>query len=357
MPFKSRKWLLIAVAACVLGYLLYRSRTALHLAESWQAVKAADLLYLLGAVLVIYTCYFLRALRWRSFQKHLGEARFLPILAMTLAGFASIYLFGRLGEPVRPVLIARKSRVPLADIFGIYALERVIDMLFAGAMLAAWFLSITVEGTANPALEGVRKTAGTVLTLGVIGVATVVIYVWIHGAGMLEGRMGAWLAAGGWRAAVARAVLGVVRGFKTIQSWRDFSVVLSISVVHWFLIILIYQLIELGFGGKLATLRFQDSMLIVALTMVGSLLQLPGIGGGPQVVMTGAFTQLYGVPYEAAFAASMVIFLVTFAVCSFVGVPILFREGFSLAELKHMREERSEVNAEMLENPASEEGL
>lgn len=352
MSFKSRKWLLLAVAAAILALLIYRSRSSLHLSESWHALRSADPRYIVAAIVLIYLCYFLRALRWQSFQRHVGSARFLPILTMTLAGFSAVYLFGRMGEPVRPLLLSRNSKVPIADVFGIYALERFIDMFFAGAILAVWFLITTAEGAANPGLEGVRKTAGTILALGVIGVAVVILYVRAHGAAMLEGRLESWLAADGWRASIARVVLGIVRGFKAIKTWRDLAYVLVISILHWGLIVLVYQVVEMGFGGTLATLRFHDSMLIVALTMIGSLLQLPGIGGGPQAVMTGAFTRFYGVPFETAFAASMVIFLVTFAVCSFVGAPLLFREGLSLGELRRLREqEEEEIDAEIIEHP------
>lgn len=353
MGAKSRKWLLLGVFGAAVAFLLYRFRTALHLRESWDAARSADPRYLVAAVILIYVCYFLRAVRWQQLQRHVGNARLLPLFGMTLAGFSAVYLFARLGEPVRPVLISRKSRVPLADTFGIYALERVIDMLFAGAILAVWFFIYSADHDRNPALGPVRKTAGTILTVAVIAVVALGLYVWTRGAAG-GSRLETWLAAGGSRAGAARIILGVVRGFKTIRSWRDLVYVLAISAVHWFLIIMVYQLVEMGFGGKLAALRLQDSMLIVALTMVGSLLQLPGIGGGPQAVMTTAFTQFYQVPGETAFAAAMVIFLITFGVGSIVGAPLLFREGLSLGELRRLREQEAEqIDAEIVQPPSS----
>jgi glycosyltransferase 2 family protein len=349
MSPKSRKWLLLGLLAFIVLFLLFRSRSALHLRESWHALQSADPRYLVAAVVLIYVCYFLRALRWQSLQRHVGSAPLIPIFNMTLAGFSAVYLFGRVGEPVRPLLISRKSKVPIADIFGIYALERVVDMMFAGVILGVWFLIATVQHTPNSGIEAVRRTAGTILALGVVAVAAVIVYFRLHGATIMQGRLESWLEREGWRASVARVVFGLGRGFKTIRSWRDFAYILGISTLHWFLIILVYQVIVLGFGGRLATLSLADSMLIVALTMVGSLLQLPGIGGGPQAVMTGAFTRFYGVPWETAFAASMVIFLVTFAMCSFVGAPLLFKEGMSLGELRRMREqEDKEIDSEII---------
>ena len=363
MGAKSRKWSYLCLGAVVLGFLLYHFRHSIPISqfsgkELWQAIRRADLRYLSAAVFLIYVCYFLRALRWRNFQKHVGDANLFHILNMTLAGFSAVFLFGRVGEPVRPLLISRKDKIPLADTFGIYALERLIDMGFSVGVLGCWFLIATFQkflhpDQLSPALESARKTAGTILTLGLIGFIALVVYIRTHGASMIEGKMQAWLAGHGWRANVARIILGVARGLKTIRTWRDFVFAFAVSTLHWFLVIVIYYLIALSFGGKLASLRFQDSMFILALTLVGSLVQLPGIGGGPQAVMIGAWTKLFGVPGEVAFAAAMVTYLVTFSLCTLAGVPILFREGWSLGELRRMSQHEDEqIDAEIAEPPA-----
>jgi uncharacterized protein (TIRG00374 family) len=354
MSSKSRKWLLFALLALVIAFVIYRYRGAIHIGQIWRAVQSANPWYILGAVVLIYVCYFLRAVRWQNFQKYVGDSRLLPIFTMTMAGFSAVFLFGRVGEPVRPLLISRKDKVPIADTFGIYALERVLDLGFSWAVLACWFIVVTAEKYMNPAaasqtLEGVRKTAGTIVLVGVIGAVALFVYLRSHGAAMFGGRLEVWLAHHGWRAKVARIVLGVGRGLKTIRTFGDLAYAVGVSALHWFLIILVYYLVMLAFGGKLATLRFQDSMLILALTLVGSLFQLPGIGGGPQAVMVGAFTRFWGVSSDTAVAAAMVIYLITFAVVIFAGVPVLLKEGFSFGELRRMREhEDEEIDAEMI---------
>ena len=56
----------------------------------------------------------------------------------------------------------------------------------------------------------------------------------------------------------------------------------------------------------------------------------------------------------ALVAAAMMLWLVTFASCSFAGVPLLIREGLSIGELKRMREhEDEEIDAEIAEHPAA----
>jgi len=346
--------LLLALGALIVAFLLFRYRGRIHLGEIWNAARSANPWYLLGGVVLIYVCYFLRAVRWRNFQKYVGNASLFPIFTLTMAGFSAVFLFGRVGEPVRPLLLSRRDKVPVADIFGIYALERVLDLGFSFVVLASWFCIVTVEkylnpAAASPALEGIRRTAGTIVAAGIVGASALLIYLRTHGAAMVGGRLEVWVAHHGWRAKVARIVLGVGRGLKTIRTFRDLLYALAVSAVHWFLIILVYYVVMLGFGGKLATLRFQDSMLVLALTLVGSMLQLPGIGGGPQAVMVGAFTRFYGVSSETAVAAAMVIYLITFAVVTFAGVPVLLKEGLSLGELRRMREEEEkEVDAEII---------
>ena len=69
-----------------------------------------------------------RSLRWQVFQRNLGRAKFWEIYPTTLAGFAAVFLLGRAGEPMRPVLLARRANLPIADIFGIWVLERLFDV-------------------------------------------------------------------------------------------------------------------------------------------------------------------------------------------------------------------------------------
>src|SRR5713101_4438401 len=100
MRSSQRKLLTALLLLSILGFLLYRSRGLLHLAEFsgtklLHALGEANPYYLILSVVSIYACYAIRALRWRVFQQNLGPSRFWPIYTMTLAGFAAIFLLGR----------------------------------------------------------------------------------------------------------------------------------------------------------------------------------------------------------------------------------------------------------------------
>src|SRR5258705_9023279 len=117
MNSRSKKWLLIAAATVALGYLVYRSSGSLGLADFsgaklWAAIKGTNPFWLGGALILIHSCYAVRSLRWMVFQRNLGRAKFWEIYASTLAGFAAVFLLGRAGEPIRPLLLAPGGGAP-----------------------------------------------------------------------------------------------------------------------------------------------------------------------------------------------------------------------------------------------------
>ena len=365
MDAKSRKWLLLALGLLIIGYLLYHSRATLHLgqfsgAKLWAAIRGANYLYLFFSVVAIYACYAVRALRWQRFQAHVGQARFWNIYAMTLAGFSALFLLGRAAEPVRPLLISRKDKIPVADAFGVYALERILDAASTAVLASVGLFifessrALAAQGATAGAFEKGARTAGTVFSLIAIAAITALVYLRLHGSAVLERRMQVWLRAHGWRARFARILLGFSRGVQTIKTWSDLLAAIVLSLFHWLLVVVVYYLVIRSFGGRLSTLTFADSMLVLVFNMVGSAVQLPGVGGGAQALAIVAFTHLYGIGQEDAVAAAMVLWLVTFASCSLAGIPLLLKEGLSLAELRRLREqEAQQIDAEIAHPPSA----
>jgi glycosyltransferase 2 family protein len=357
MDPKSRKWLLLGLVGALIAFLLYRSRHLLNFADFsgdklWAAIRNANVPLLLLSVVLIYLCYFLRSIRWRNFQKNVGPASLGSIYVMTLAGFSAVFLLGRAGEPIRPLLLSRKSKIPLADTFGIYALERIFDTASYAVLAAASLILISARRQSHlgetSAFETVAKTGATLLCLGVLFAIAVLVYLRLHGSAMLERRLQTWLAAHGWRVSVARILLGLVRGVQSIRTFGDLFFALLVSAAHWLLVAAIYYLIPLALGGQFLPLTFQDAIIVLVFTLVGSMVQLPGVGGGSQALTILAYTSVFGIEKEPAVAAAMMLWLITFASCSLAGIPLLIREGLSLGELRSMRaHEDEELDAEM----------
>src|SRR5258706_5220048 len=201
MRTEKKKLLVGAAALVLLGVLLYQFRNYLRhshftFAGVWSAVRSSNPRYILVGIGLIYLCFALRALRWQIFQRNLGKAEFWPIYRMTLAGFAAVFVLGRAGEPVRPLLISRKAKIPVADTFGIYVLERLFDFA-SSAVIAALGLFLYAsqehaDGPASVIAKGAR-TAGVLLAVGVAGTIAFLAYLRLHGGGMVERRLQGWV--------------------------------------------------------------------------------------------------------------------------------------------------------------------
>lgn len=354
MRASAKKPILIVAGLAALALMGYETRGYFNLggfsgSKLLQSAREANPYYLILAAVAIYSCYGIRSLRWQVFQKNIGNANFWKIYKLTLAGFAAIFLLGRAGEPVRPLLLAKKQDLPVADTFGIYVLERIFDMASIAVIAAIGLIlfgSRPHAGEMAARLEIAAKTTGTIMFAGVAASTAALVYLRLHGTALLERRLEGTISAGGWRRGFARVLLGFVRGVQTIRTLKDLVLAAGYSGVHWAVVALVYYWVSHSFSGTLHSIGIADAPLILAFSLVGSSIQLPGVGGGSQAGAIIAYTAIFGVEREPAVAAAMVLWLITFAGCSVVGVPFLIHEGWGLRELKQMAaEEKNEVAA------------
>jgi uncharacterized protein (TIRG00374 family) len=353
MSSRSRKVLLALLAVIVVVFLVHQAQGLFHggglsLSKLLEAVRSANLYYLAFGLLLIYVCYAIRSLRWQVFQRNLGVAHYGAILKMTIAGFGAIFLLGRAGEPARPLLIARKEKLPVADIFGVYILERLFDAASTAVIASIALLlfeSHAHTGDVAPKLEAAARTAGTLLFLGVLGAAAFLVYMRVHGSTWTEVRLAGWRQTPGWRSTAARILLGFIGGVQTIRSGADLLLALLYSSVHWFFIVLVYYLCIHSFGGSLGALSLGDAMLVMAFSLVGSTVQLPAVGGGSQLASFVVLTTILNVDASSATVAALVLWVVTFASAALGGVPLLLHEGFSLGQLREMGKEEKQEEA------------
>ena len=89
-------------------------------------------------------------------------------------------------------------------------------------------------------------------------------------------------------------------------------------------------------------------MLGRALGLVGSAVQFRGVGGGAQAATFVVLTLILGVEKEPAAVASIVLWLLGFAGCCIAGLPLLFREGWSMGELRRMARESEKAEEAVL---------
>ena len=117
-------------------------------------------------------------------------------LSVDTGWVCSVFLLGRAGEPIRPLLLAKRAKLPLADIFGIWVLERLFDvasMAVIAAIALLVFNGAQHTGDAAITIAKAARTAGSVLAIGVGGAIAFLIYLRVHGTALLEARLQGWL--------------------------------------------------------------------------------------------------------------------------------------------------------------------
>jgi glycosyltransferase 2 family protein len=348
---KKLLWLIVALA--VIAALLYHERGAAMLAGfSWQrlgvALETVNFNLLALGLLGIFVSYAIRALRWKRFSHYMGKARFWNVYSATIMGFTAIFLLGRAGEPVRPLLIARKDRLPVGDSLGVFVLERIFDAGASVVMAAVGLLAIRSSSLGGTAAESSRmlrdaRWAGWALSGGLAVLIVLLIYFRLHGARVLRSMLKHWHKRGGWRGRIATLADGFSEGLQAIRSPGDLFAAIGYTAIHWMVVALVYFWVIHSFGMRAGYLEFRGAVLVLAFTMVGSVVQLPTVGGGMQLSSFLVLSVIFGVEKEPAAAIAIMIWIITFAAVTIIGLPLLIREGWSMGALRRLvREEEKD---------------
>src|SRR5215467_13978083 len=110
--------------------------------QTGQAFRGWGLVHVLLGVAFTYFAYLMRAIRWKIFLRPVKRTTTKELIAPTIIGFTGISLLGRLGEMIRPYLIARKVQLPFSSQLAVWTVERIFDFGgFALLLISAIFFA------------------------------------------------------------------------------------------------------------------------------------------------------------------------------------------------------------------------
>src|SRR5215204_7653634 len=166
-----RKYIEFAVLCLLASALLWWFGRNLDWPEVGRAVGNSDPFLLSIAVLIICVAYLLRAFRWAALLKPLGAARLSDLFAATVIGFSGVFLVGRVGEFVRPVVLSmRDPRVrPSASLVTILV-ERIYDMAAVALMFAINLIWFKPPLALEVSFDRVRTAGLALLAATVLGI-------------------------------------------------------------------------------------------------------------------------------------------------------------------------------------------
>jgi glycosyltransferase 2 family protein len=223
-----------------------------------------------------------------------------------------VALFGRLADFTRPYLVARRVSLPLSSQIAVWTIERMFD-LGAAAVIFSGALAFTPKGLPHHEVfvrAGVLSMGATLaiaIFAGVVRVAGGTV------ASFAKGTVGLVSKAAG--ESIATKIIGFREGLNALSSARDFGVVTLLSLTMWMMIGFAYMETAHAFvhTPELGGVTFSRTMLLMAASIGGSLLQLPIIGWFTQIAITAtAMHTFFGAPLEAATACGALLLVVTF---------------------------------------------
>jgi glycosyltransferase 2 family protein len=331
-----------------LVYLQYRHWQSCDWGTFWAQTGRIKKVHVFHAIALIYIGYVLRALRWKIFlQPVRPKTRTIDLVSPTLIGFTGLALLGRAGEFIRPYLIARRTNLSFSSQLAAWAVERIFDVgAFTVLMVLAIFLPSALPAIPHPEYYQ-RFREGGFLLIGVVAALAVGAIV-IRRSGeavarWVEQRFGHLSANLGHK--LAQKVREFGAGLDTIHSPLAMLWLSLVSVGMWYIIALSYQEVTHSYGVPALEIPVSQLLILMGASMLGSMLQLPAVGGGSQMATIAALSSVFDVPPEMAASCGILLWLVTFAAVVPLGLILAHHERLSLRKLSeesHHAEEEAE---------------
>jgi glycosyltransferase 2 family protein len=331
-------WSVVVVALAVLVF-LFRNKVHFDWATFWQQLRYVSVGHIIAGIALIYATYWLRAVRWAVFVSPTKKVSAASLLGSQFIGFTAVALFGRLADLTRPFLVARRVGLSLSSQVAVYTIERMFD-LGAAAVIFSCALAFTPKNLPH---HDVFVRAGVLSMGATLAIAVFAGAVRVAGgavAGFARRTVGLLSKSAG--ESIATKIVGFRDGLNALSSARDFGVVVLLSLTMWSMIGFAYLETAHAFVNtpELGGLTFSRTMLLMAASIGGSLLQLPIIGWFTQIAVTAAAMHtFYGAPIEAATACGAILLVVTF-LC-------IIPTGFIYSQVEHVSLKRVAQESEV----------
>jgi uncharacterized membrane protein YbhN (UPF0104 family) len=330
--FTPRTMIPVVLVLLVLVFWLARSHASFDWKSLGHQLRSVSPLLILVAFFCTYLGYWLRAWRWAVLLAPLHKTTTLQMLPSQLIGFTIVALFGRFADLGRPYLIARRLKTPVATQLAVYSIERAFD-LAAAAIIFSTTLAFAPRNM--PHHEAFAR-AGAVSLAATVFLAVFALS--LRFAGSQVARVVARLLrpmSATFAHSASERILEFSQGLRIVSTLGEFLSALAISVGMWLVVAVMYLEAVHAFRAtpSLATLSFAATMLLLATSLGGSLLQLPILGWFTQIaVLAAALHGFFNVPLETATACGVVLLLVANLAVIPGGFLAAQLEGISLRE-------------------------
>ncbi len=342
MSARRRLWLQLSISIPIAAGAL---ALALHgvgageLVEVWASARVVPLIGAVGAAALLIG---VRALRWGILLRAIQPVSAVEIARVGALGSMAIDLFpARLGELVRPLLIARRARFPLGAAMATIVVERLLDLL---ALLVSLLVALPLaqlppldlrigDRVIDLASDGRNALVGLIALLG----APVILALVLGDTGV---RLLEWPARLLPRA-LATPLLGAARSFidgvRQIGRLAPLAWAALVTALVWLCMIVVC--LALLHALRLDGLGFAEATVVVIVVALCLLLPSPAGGLGSFELGGVAGLSLFGVAQARAAAFAIAMHATHVGAAVLLGVLALTQGGIRLRDLWRTSEE------------------
>jgi len=331
------------------------------------ALKDAKYIYIIPTLILIFVSHYLRAVRWSALIAPIKKVSVLNLFSATMIGFmANCVLPARIGEIIRPVMVAKKEKVKVTASFATVVMERIFDMLcvIVFASLLFFFLpaetlqdkSVSVINHVEASTEAVKaeyaneeSEAGATNTIkqlkkwsivmaffGILAITSLfLLSLYPKKAGAVFEKL-LFLFPYHLKDKLVNLLHSFISGLQVFDHKTKLLWIGVLSLIIWFfnatpIYILCYAFdIKLSFAGA--------CFVMVCLCLAIALPQAPGFIGVFHIAVQKTLI-IFGVGLSSAQSFAIILWALSVIPVTIVGLLFLWREGVSFGEISHYDEE------------------
>lgn len=335
---KPTRTLLVSLLAVALVAWFLRHA---NLTEVWLGMRGADRGMLALGTALFVPMMVIRAVRWRFLMRPIGPVRLRTAWRTTMIGFAaSNVLPARVGEVLRPYLLARAEGLNATSAFATIVVERLLDGLAVLGLLALYLTGVTGPHP-RTALMATVAVSSAVTALAILGLLVLMAILSAHPerVGRIvhsSERVLPTRAA----AALARLAERFSKGLGVARDPRLLVVSMAWTVSLWLTIAAQTWLVSRAFGVAMTA---GGTFLQQALLVIGIAMPTPGgVGGFHEAYRYGA-TTFFGASDNAAVGAALVLHAMSFFPTTLFGGLFMLQDGLNVSRLRDLADEGATV--------------
>jgi uncharacterized protein (TIRG00374 family) len=327
--------------SAVLIYICFRGTDPAAVARSLSRAHPG---YVALAVVLGLTSFAGRAFRWRSLLTHLKRGiPFASLLSCTIMGFMLSYVFLRVGELARPVLLARRERMSKGSVIATVAVARMMDFLAVLLLFSIYMIGFSSRLSATASDPRLLQFRGKGIF---VGIAILMVVVGLYATVLARDRifriLESWTSPASWSRRLVDFLHSMVKGFEVLKSWRALVVGMLFTLATWGLIDLS---ILAGLKAFEIRMDFADVFLLIAFLAIGIAAPTPAGLGSYQAMGLLCLETFFALPKETALAAVWVQWCVAVIPVVLVGAVLIWKEGLSVGQIGRMLQSEKETSS------------